>query len=118
MDAIWPFLVSYLTRNLRQDATYWGKGAPDGFGGVAWAAPAAIKARWEDRQVQFTAANGEATVSRSVVYVDRDVELGGYLYLGTTSGADPTVITGAWVIQQFSKIPNLAATAFERKAFL
>ena len=63
------------------------------------------------------------TTSRAKVYVDRDVEPGGYLYLGEVAdlvdpAAHPRTIDGAFMVQSFSKLPTLKATDFLRTAML
>lgn len=53
-----------------------------------------------------------------VVYLGQDVEIGGYLFLGTSSDPDPTDIDGAYLIREFRKIPTEDGNDFERRAVL
>lgn len=112
--------MTAFSRQLRQDLTYWGSPAPNGYGGFAFAAPVACKGRWEDREELFIDPAGEQLMSSAVAYPAIDVEIGGYLYLGTSVGADPVVVSGARRIQQFAKSPSMKARAdeFERKVWL
>jgi len=119
--------MSIITRMLKQTATYW-PASPDGYGGFVFGAPAAIDCRWEDRAERFTTEDGREEVSQSVVYVDRDLEVGDYIALGdysmststTTTGEEPsfTPPAGARPIRAFGKLPNLRNTEYLRTAWL
>lgn len=112
--------MSAFSRQLREDLTFWGSPTPNGFGGFTFAAPVGCKGRWEDKQELFIDPAGEQLMSSAVAYPAIDVEIGGYLFLGTSAGADPTVVGGARRIQQYAKSPSMRARAdeFERKAWL
>lgn len=107
-----------MSRNLKQTVTYW---APSGLNKDAsrgFASPTTFLARWEDRQELIVMPTGEEITSSAKVFVIQDVANGGWLYLGTSSVADPQTVTGAKEIKAFAKTPNLKATDFERKAWL
>jgi len=110
--------MSYIDRNLRQNASYWPPGTPDGFGGVNFGAPTTIKARWEDKAVLFIDRAGVESRARARIYVNQDVELRGYIYLGVSASTDPTTVDGAYEIRDFRKTPNLQATEFERRVLI
>lgn len=111
--------MSYIARNLLQNITYWSRGAPDGFGGFAFSTPVTIKGRWEERTDLFKDPQGNEQRSSARVYVDTDVELGGYILLGVSAATDPTAETvDAREILDFRKTPNLRATQHERRVLL
>lgn len=116
--------MSYITKNLKQKVVFWGSPTPNGFGGHTFAAPVEINGRWEDRNDLYVDSAGKQQVSMSVVYVDTDLVLNGYLYLGelTEIGSgdedNPEGFAEAFRINAYKKTPNLKATAFERKAWL
>ncbi len=111
--------MSFLDRHLRQDATYWKSTGADSSGDPSFAAPKAVKVRWEDRTAVFTNAAGEAAQAASVVFVKEDMSTKDFLFLGTSTTADPTAVAGSREIQGFSKIPHLVSLIlFERIAFL
>jgi hypothetical protein len=116
--------MSFITKNLKQDCVYWGNPAPDGYGGNTFDDYVAIKCRWEDRTTKFIDANGEESISKAVVYLPQDVELGGWLFLGELSDISsanqdaPQNISGAHEIRAFNKIPNIKGTDFEREAMV
>lgn len=110
--------MSYITRNLKQTITYWGPGTPDGLGGNSYPSPVKIKGRWEDRTTLFTDRSGNEKRSSARVYVNQDVTLNGYLYLGNSTAADPTTVVDARLILDFRKVPNLRATEYERRVLL
>lgn len=111
--------MSYLDRHLRQDATYWKALAPDASGDPTFAAVKAVKVRWEERTAVFTNAAGEEAQAAAVVFVKEDMSPGDFLFLGTSTVADPTAVSGSREVQGFSKLPHLTSlTLFERTAFL
>ena len=110
--------MSLLSHVRKQAATYWSKTGTDGFGKATFGSAAALTVRWTDKQAMMRDASGNETVSNAQVLVGQDVTIGGYLLLGTSTGADPTVIDGAREIRAFDKIPNRRATDFLRKAYL
>lgn len=113
-------MSNYIKRNLRKKLTYWSKGAPDGFGGVAWDTPVNLNGRWEERTEQFVDAKGDEQKSEAVVYVDIDTEIGGYILNGTSTAASPLTVTSPEPkeIKEARKIPDLKYLRYERKLYL
>lgn len=107
-----------ITRAYTQIATYWGSPTSDGLGGNTYAVPVTLKVRWEEREEEFIDRNGETKVSNAIVWTSVDVDTLGFLYLGASTEADPTLVTDAFRILQFRKIPSLRGSQFERRAFL
>lgn len=104
-------------RDHPQILTYWAA-TPNGNGGYDFSAPVIMRGRWEDRADLVRTPSGDEIVSKAIVYVDCDVVIGGYLYLGDTEDEDPAEVTGAYEIKQFHKIPGLRAVDYERKAIV
>ena len=71
---------------------------------------------------EFLDAGGTKILSNAVVYVDRDVDVGGVLMLGElTDITDETNVKendGAWEIKRYDKLPNLKNTEYLRTAYL
>ena len=121
--------MSIISRMRRQTAVYWTLAASesagedwDDTGQPQWGEPVEIECRWEDVVEEFVDLKGTRQLSRSIVYVDRDVDNGGVLMLGelTDIVEEENVLEndGAWEIRKFDKIPNLKATEFLRMAYL
>ncbi len=111
--------MSYITRNLKQDATYWAPGGNDGFGGTIFGAPTPLKVRWEDRTTLFIDVDGKEVRSRARIYIkDIDLELGGYIFLGTSSSTAPESVDTAYEIRDWRRTPNMRATEFERRVLI
>ncbi len=121
--------MSIIKRMRKQTAVYWAMAASesagedfDDHGQPQWASPVEIKCRWEDVSKEFVDPKGTTRVSRSIVYADRDLVVGGVLMLGELTDVDEeeNVLEndGAWEIRRFDKIPNLKATEFLRMAYL
>ena len=108
--------MGYITKNLRQSATFWATTGLDNFGDPTWAAPVAISVRWEIRREIFLDSSGEENTGESVVYLDRDVARGDYLFLGTSVTADPTTVTDSRLVRDFRKSPDIRGDRFERLA--
>ena len=110
--------MSFITRRLNQKATYWAVGSVDSSGDPTFATPVGVKVRWEQRTVVFTTPTGEERSSTDVVFVKQDMVEGDFLFLGTSTVADPTTVLAAKEIQGFSKLPQLVGSEFERRALL
>lgn len=110
--------MSFLTRHLKQRATFWESTGADSSGDSSFAAPKTIKVRWEERQTVFTNAAGAEASAGAVIFVKEDMKAGDFLFLGVSTVADPTAVAAAREVQGWSKIPQLAGPAFERVAFL
>lgn len=103
---------------MKQPITVWRQDAPDGYGGMTYSAPEAALGFWQERAVEFKLLTGEVRTSRATVFLRDDVAIGDYLYFGTSAAADPKSVSGAYRVEQFSKLPNLRFNAYERKAYL
>lgn len=104
---------------LKHTITYWRVTGSDGYGGYTFATPITIKARWEDSQEKFISTDGEESVSRAVVFIDRSVTVGDYLAEGDFTTTDnPDDVSGAFPVRAFSRITNLRNTQTLRTAFL
>lgn len=105
-------------KHLRQTATWWNS-TPDNFGGHTYAAPVEILCRWEDRSERFESPlDRQEHISRAVVFLDRDIGVDDYLFLGVSGVANPTTVAGAFKVRGFAKIPNLRNLDMERRAYL
>lgn len=110
--------MSFLTYGLNQQATYWMKTGINGFSEPTFAVPVTVICRWEDRTDKIITPTGADTLSRARVFLDQDMAIGDYLFLGDSVASDPRTVIGAYEIKDFRKSPSLDASDFERKAFL
>ena len=116
--------MSIITKMLKQVAVYWPlQSTPyDQYGQPQWNLPVEISCRWEDTVEEFIAKDGTLQKSRSKVFVDRDVQLGGMLMLGELGSGvnedDPKQNVGAYEIKSFAKVPNLKIKEFLRTVYL
>jgi hypothetical protein len=113
-----------------QTAVYWGNPQNDGFGGFTFDDPIDLEpptngVRWEDKTQLVVGANGAETGSDAEVLVCQDLDLDGYLYLGSLDDlsddekADPMTVDGAKQIISKEKIPMVKSTTeFVRKVYL
>ncbi len=109
-------------RVMNQKAVYWPKEGEDDAGNPEFGEAVEINCRWEDIGELFIDENGTEQVSQSIVMVDRDVVLGGILWLGELedleSQTEPHENEGYSRIRKFEKIPDRRATKFVRTAIL
>jgi len=112
-------------RNLIHTAVYWAAPTPDGYGGYTWTQGVEIDCRWSRKMERYLDSRGEEKISRAIVRVDREVALGGYLFLGdlddlsdSSAADDPTIEAEAYPIQAFTKIANLSGGWYSRKVWL
>ena len=108
----------YLTKNLKQTATYWASPVTDGYGGYTFTVPVAIDCRWLLKQELFIDAKGKEKVSAAIVLLGQDVSLGGYLYLGISVENNPKDVDDSFEVRGFAKIPDIKGMSFLRKAWL
>lgn len=113
------------TLGLNQTATYIPPGPVDVHGQrAAPAAPVVIRCRWQDVAQVFRSPSGEELTSSSVVYPDRELEVGGYLILGDqTDGVDSDGMidprnVGALEIRGLGRSPTINADVDLHKAYL
>lgn len=99
-----------------QAAVYWGSPQPDGYGGFTFAAGAEVSVRWEDRLRVFIDATGREQQSRATVYGGGELDVGGFLYLGTLASltgaqqADPYEVDGSRPIAVRESITSVGGT--------
>ena len=108
---------------LNQTAVAWTTATPDGYGGYTFSSVDEIDCRWNEKQELFINAQGQEELSRAIVYVNQDMEVGEYLYLGSEDDLDsdhddPQVIEDAYIIKAFQKIPSIDGTEFLRRCWL
>lgn len=112
-----------------QTLVYWGNPQSDGYGGFTYDAAVELKCRWEDKaEVMLSVDGKEFTCNASVLLSDTDVELQGYMWLGTLSELNaitgvqitkPITIKDAYIIRRFDRIPMVMKTdEFVRTAYL
>lgn len=113
----------------KQTAVYWALGSADSggkdfdeFGQPIYTDPVEIKCRWEDVNEEYIDAKGTKRLTKSKVYVDRDVDVGGVLMLGLLTDVDPAKRpdenVGADEIRRFDNMPTLRAKEFLKTAYL
>lgn len=110
--------MSFLTLYLNQTATYWKRQGADGFGNIVFSSPVQIRCRWEDRTQFIQNAQGDNVPSRSTVFLEQDVSLDDFLFLGKTSEPNPTNLDFAYKVMDFRRTPSLDGKDFERRALL
>ena len=107
-----------IKKHLKQTITYWVRETNDGYGRYTFATPATMKGRWNQKSELFQPPEGQQKVSQAVVWLQNDLSVGDYIYLGTSSEALPYSVSGAYEIKGFSKIPSIRGNESEIKVWL
>jgi len=113
--------MGIITRMRKQTAVYWApQAAANEFGQPVPAAAIEIACRWEDVISQIITMDGREVMSKARVYVDRDLAVGGVLWLGllADADADPFANVSSWEILRVEKLPKLNAREFLRTVYL
>ena len=126
-------IESFIRKVCVQTAVYWGSPVNNGTGHFTFDYPVEIACRWENTERVATDANGKQFVCRAQILVTQDLDIGGYLMLGTLEDldqigkihnkydakAEPLKVDAAYEIKQFDKIPMIKKTdVFVRKVFV
>jgi len=119
-------IESFIRKVCVQTAVYWGTPTPNGRGGYTYADPRQIQCRWEDMDRLMVHENGKLIHVKGEVLISEDLEMEGWLYLGSLADFDSSVnvshpmnIDGAWQIKGLDKVPLFRSTTkFVRKVYL
>ena len=114
-----------LSEMLTQTAVWWAAPTRSADGGhIFGTAPVEIGVRWQDQAERFLDVHGEEQTSGSVVYPDRALAVGDWLFLGTladlSSGeeSNPQTVKSARPIRGRSASPDGEGATFVRKVWL
>ena len=113
-------MTTVVTRNLKQDTTWWASSGTSNYGDTTYAAPVSIKGRWvEEPWIQPTSV-GEQSRDMGVVYLDtaQAINIGDHLFLGTSTQADPRNEKGAVFVDHYRTVPALSNKWSVKKAFV
>ena len=78
-----------------QVATYWAPDIPNQYGERAFEDPVTISCRWENKNQLVVDKNGQEQVAKSCIHTITELAVDGYLFLGTSSEANPINVKGA-----------------------
>lgn len=112
----------FIERICVQTAVYWAAPVADGYGSMTYADPVEIPCRWTDKTRVMKNALGEEFTTRGEVLVTQDLELEGWLFLGTLDDVEsvdsdtvyednPMNIEGAYRIISIDKTPMIRSTS-------
>lgn len=109
--------MSIITKMRKQTAVYWQQAAGvDDYGRASFEDPVEITCRWEDVREEYIDENNERQLSKSVIYVDRVMKIGDWLFLGDLSDLSDSEVPesneGAIEVKYFGKLPNLKNTEY------
>ena len=108
-----------LASNLKHTITHWPVTGSDGYGGFTFGAPTVFIGRWEDRAEQYKDDMNEEHISRAIIYMSGDVNVGDYLANGNYCNiAQPTDTAISHRICQYHRTTDLRNLVSLRKVFL
>ena len=108
--------MSYLTRMMRQTATWWNfNNVTDQFGDPSFDSPVVLQhasgtgVRWEDKIVKFINKRGEEDQGRATVFsATTEFDVGDYLFLGSSTATNPESGSGD-MVRFAEKVVDIAA---------
>jgi len=119
---------AFISKHFKQTIVYWAAPVPDGYGGHTYTAPVELDCRIEEVIEIIQSEMDEEIISRAAAYLDRQLDRGGYVYVGTlddsviddsAASEDPKNVEGAMVILANEKIPRLGSNSeFMYKVYL
>ena len=110
--------MGFTTAFLKQTATHWAVTGVDKFNNPTFGTPEELNCRWEERTELIQTPDGQQKPSRARIFLEDDIVVGDYLFLGISSETDPRTVPNAYRILDFRKIPGLYVEQYERKAYL
>ena len=78
-------LSKILSRMLNQTAVYWAVTGKDRYNAKTFAEPTEIACRWEEKQTKILNSEKEEVLSSAIIYIQSNLTIGGFLYLGEIS---------------------------------
>ena len=105
-------------RNMHEDLTYWAPAARDKFGERSYATPVVMRGRWMVKNELITSLTGDEVVSSAHAVVPVDVAEGGMLVQGDYAAQPDPLLTAAYEIKTYTKIPDLRQSSWLRQAFM
>ncbi len=109
--------MSYLAL-LTDTVTYWAPATPDGYGGMTFATPVQIVARYQNCVTNEQDGNGEEFVSSAIVYTNIALAQNGWIMKGTSAQADPQSEALAYRVRKLCTSDNPEHIITIRKAIL
>lgn len=117
--------MGIITKMRKHKAVYWAKTGVDTYGDPILDTPVLIDCRWQDTVEEYMSDLDEKKLSKSKVFPDRVLTVGGYLWRAAddatdTTGApgDPLASKVCYRIEQMAQIPNLRNTQILYKVML
>ena len=118
-------ILRFIEKVCKQPVVYWGTPVSDGYGKFTFATPVELTCRWEDKSTIISDDTGQQQTCDASILVTQDLDLHGYLYLGTLASlsvaqkANPMTVNLAREIVGFDKIPLLfSTTKFVRTVYV
>jgi len=107
----------YIRKNLVQTLVYWGNPVTDGYGQISFDSPVDVIGRYEMKNEIVITHEGEEKVAGGHAILNQDIDVGGYLYLGTLDDSnmpsdvsDPREIDDVMRIIVKAQYPRLGST--------
>lgn len=110
--------MTFLASTRVDDTTLWTASGVDGDGDPTFAAPVAIKGKWDRKSGVIRGGDGEDRVTSHVVHLGQDVSAGDFLYQGTSVQANPRDEADALRVEDFIKVKSFNEQSTSRRALL
>lgn len=108
---------AFISRNLAQTLVYWGNPVHGGTGTISFDAPVEVVGRYEMKNEIIIIHTGEEKVAGGHAWMAQDVDVGGYIYLGSLDDAslpsdisDPREVDDTMRILVKAQFPRLGSS--------
>lgn len=103
-----------ISKYLTDTCTYWAPSTKDEYGKKTFAAPVTYDCRFKFIDQQIVAGTGEIKMAQCEVWFEENAIVGGYLYNGESTEADPFDVDNAYEIMRFETINFKGSVIFRR----
>lgn len=114
--------LSLAKKVMKQTVVYWRRDDVNDDGQPTWHDPIEVPCRWDYDVAEVVTPQGETFNSTAKVIVDRDMDVGGVIMLGSfddvTDEANPKENAEAWEIKHFKRTANIKGKKYLREAFV
>lgn len=105
------------TGKFPEKITYWAPDSENEYGVASFSDPIHINGRWEDRAELVRSPSGDEFTSKSVVFLDTDIQPDGYIARGHVETANPHEANGQEV-RTVARVRNMRHSDQEIKVYL
>src|SRR5947207_995349 len=110
--------MTWLSRALKERATYWGPPIVNAFGDRSYPSPATLSCHWEEKAALFIGLGGAQANSHAIVMLKDEVAIDGRLFFGDSDEDNPDNEPGADPIRFVERVKTIRGDVVAYRALL